>query len=592
MSTASEGLPNFLEYYLWYQKFGFERAAPFGNPAQWELFKTQFSPITQLLKKYGSGAHLYLPGTQYVQGFVPGNYFDSAGTTHASVDGSVGLVLDAAGSVGSECYPNGLAGASVTGGATISSGVGTLPSASSQILATGFTATAGVTYKVEVDVTNAQSGFNLNVYVGSGAAFGIAMGVSNGRKRMFIKATAASGAIFQNDVGATGSGQISNISVVPVTGIHATQPTPGYKPTLRKGIVNLLTYSNALTNAAWGKLSSPTITPNASTGPGGMGFAQRLLCNTNANVYRTLAVSVEVVSTVAVIFKQDTAPEFGIEFNAGITGALRYGFGVGIVTNSCLTNPTVIALQDGYYLLAGQVTSTTVNPNLFLYGNGYYTAPPGASLVYATGHFAGTLTAAQIIAAGGIPLTTTAPASSSAGNAYLEFDGVDDRLALSAPAFQFADDQLTVVSASISSIGIVANKVIYSPATENVAGIKRMAQISYDTTVQMISASWYDGTHYDNLLFAWPLNVPFVAVAWKVGNSLKLRVNGVERAAKAMTIAGFIADRGSIGSYDPHQSVNAFHGKLYFADAIKGTLTLAEVQLLEKQAAAAAGIQL
>lgn len=48
----------------------------------------------RVLRKYGSNAHLWLPGVGYINGQQLGNYLDSAGTTLATVDNPVGLVKD------------------------------------------------------------------------------------------------------------------------------------------------------------------------------------------------------------------------------------------------------------------------------------------------------------------------------------------------------------------------------------------------------------------------------------------------------------------------------------------------------------------
>jgi len=48
-----------------------------------------------ILRKYGTNAHVYLPGVGTISGITAGNYLDSAGTTAASVDNPVGLSLDA-----------------------------------------------------------------------------------------------------------------------------------------------------------------------------------------------------------------------------------------------------------------------------------------------------------------------------------------------------------------------------------------------------------------------------------------------------------------------------------------------------------------
>ena len=52
-----------------------------------------------ILRSYGPNAHIYLPGVGTLNGITAGNYLDSAGTTAASVDNPVGLVVDSFGSI-------------------------------------------------------------------------------------------------------------------------------------------------------------------------------------------------------------------------------------------------------------------------------------------------------------------------------------------------------------------------------------------------------------------------------------------------------------------------------------------------------------
>jgi len=52
-----------------------------------------------LLRKFGTDAHIYLPGVGVVSGLLAGNYSDSARTTTAEVDAVVGGVTDATGTI-------------------------------------------------------------------------------------------------------------------------------------------------------------------------------------------------------------------------------------------------------------------------------------------------------------------------------------------------------------------------------------------------------------------------------------------------------------------------------------------------------------
>jgi hypothetical protein len=52
-----------------------------------------------ILRKYGSDAHAYIPGVGAISGLTAGNYLDSAGTQPGEVDQPVGLVLGATGGI-------------------------------------------------------------------------------------------------------------------------------------------------------------------------------------------------------------------------------------------------------------------------------------------------------------------------------------------------------------------------------------------------------------------------------------------------------------------------------------------------------------
>jgi len=207
------------------------------------------------------------------------------------------------------------------------------------------------------------------------------------------------------------------------------------------------------------------------------------------------------------------------------------------------------------------------------------------------GLFAGTLTAQQIQAAGGIPITTTAPASSSQGLSYWQFDG-NDSLALSGPVFQMADDHCVIAAASVGAAAGMNNNVIICPSGDSVvASVKRLGQISYDAVAGLISASWFDGVNYDNLVYSYPRDTKFIATARKTGSTLELWVNGVFRATKQAT-ASFTANTGSIGAYPTSLALGNFTGAIYYANAVKATVSDVDRVIGEKYAALAAGVTL
>jgi len=69
--------------------------------------KTAIQRAIAVLRKFGTDAHVYLPGIGMLNGLQASNYLDSAGTTLAAVDGPVGRVNDAAGVLGVELVTNG-----------------------------------------------------------------------------------------------------------------------------------------------------------------------------------------------------------------------------------------------------------------------------------------------------------------------------------------------------------------------------------------------------------------------------------------------------------------------------------------------------
>lgn len=55
--------------------------------------------VYSILQKYGTDAHVYLPGIGVINGLTAGNWLDSAGTIAATVDNPVGKVDDANGTI-------------------------------------------------------------------------------------------------------------------------------------------------------------------------------------------------------------------------------------------------------------------------------------------------------------------------------------------------------------------------------------------------------------------------------------------------------------------------------------------------------------
>lgn len=539
------------------------------------------APLTEAVRtvfsKYGSNAHLYIAGPNGlpINGFQPGNYFDSAGTTLASVDGSVGLVLDAAGGLGAECYPNGLTGAAVANGASVVGAVAALPNASATVLPVGFVATPNTTYKITFDVVS-SAGSYLNVYIGTSALFGVVSGLFTGRKTVFIKAANSNGLSFQNDSGSIGGiPSITLIECKPVTGIHATQSTPGYKPTLRKGIVNLLKSSNDLTSADWLKTNA-TVGAAVADPDGGMNAKK-----------------------VSFVYGAGPITRLYQDYGTAVNGA-KYTFPIWLRSDT----PCQMLLgvqRSGPADVEQTVIDITASWQLFVFSHsGVFTgssavrgvlssAVPGFSAdveVYRPGLFQGALTAAQILAAGGIQLTTTAPASSVAGVNYAEFDGIDDRLGFSAPLFQLADDHTVIVGAkNLSSGNLTLFEVGDGSSTARVCSMR--------VNSNNFNVLWNDGTTSASAYTAESTSgVSFVATGQRLGNSFKCRRNSGAWASATAMLNPTVSTTTAIGNRTVAASYEFHKGPIYCVLAIKGTVSDADLAVLEKFVAQLSGVQL
>lgn len=257
-----------------------------------------------VLRAHGTNAHVYLPGIGVLNGLTAGNYLDSAGTTAATIDQPVGLVLDAQG------------------------------------------------------------------------------------------------------------------------GINAIQATTANKPILRRGAVNLLTYSQALqtgftpSNSSlnsgildpYGSVNAYSLIPTAVSGSHGMvqsvgsvGSVYTLSCYAKSNGYTNLQLYA------------DSSGNFNATFDLN----------TGVAASSGGATVSMVDVGGGWYLCAAaftQVSSNRLNIQGFPAGAtannfGYTFTGNGVSGVniYRSFLTTGTYTAQQIQALGGIPLTTTAPASTALG---------------------------------------------------------------------------------------------------------------------------------------------------------------------------------
>lgn len=186
--------------------------------------------VRNILSKYD--ATLLMPGASgvAVQTFSPGNYVESAGQNLTPVDGAVGLVTDAAGSVGANLIRPAIWWSKQSGVTVAADGTITCVGVTATLAASQGIIQANKTYAVEADVTGLTSG-SVSLTLEGGAATTPTL-ATNGKLYGILKAT-ATGNIFVYARSSPLTCVISNIYIRELPGIHATQPTTQNKPVLR-----------------------------------------------------------------------------------------------------------------------------------------------------------------------------------------------------------------------------------------------------------------------------------------------------------------------------------------------------------------------
>lgn len=509
--------------------------------------------------------------------FVSGNYVESTGQTLTPVDGAVGLVVDAAGVPGPELATS---WATIPAGWSVSSGVvSKTASTLNPIIGSAGTVVAGRTYRCGFNITSqtvAGSGVSLRV---GGAIGGFLSGV--GPKSETITAT-SNDAIELIARGATGDwqGVISNISVRELPGIHALQATSQNKPALRRGLVNLQTHSTP-TAGQWvlgqsGTGVIPVVTYGHSTAPNGQP-ATRVQLERGAG-------------TTLSDWSQFHAPTVTVATGLVHSAALWMRTTDGVSTRN-------ISLRDGVGNTAVQVTGQwqlfvrNATPSGFMAAGCRLRGTEGTDqtadiLVANAGIFQGTVTADQILAAGGIPVTTSAPASSSVGPQYWQFDGGDDRLQLSAVPFQMADDHWVVVAATVDSLA--ATRILFSQRnTGNTFPV--VAQVVVGTSGR-VDCFWRnsDGTRAsipntgDGSIL---VGNPFIVTAQKIGATVRVKRDGGSWASQpAPTTGTFPINNAAIGASAENGSL-PHNGAIHAVFFGKGAISDSELLTLERFAA-------
>jgi hypothetical protein len=511
-----------------------------------------------ILRSYGTNAHAYIPGIGTLSGLTAGNYLLADGSTGLTpVDGLQGLVLDGMGSVGSELVVNGaltsadgwtVVGVDGTHTATFSAAGCRYQSGTTSpqlVVAQAVALTsivAGKTYQFTFTISNWVSGAVKSDQFLAGGSWPQANGTytytavcNNGGNFSLTRSTTS--------VDLT----VSNISIKEVTGIHATS-SGAARPTLRRGLVNLALSSQNLVNAAWAPVGDTTVTENRATFPtGGFGNPVRQNFNFSSGAPYTIALDCKAISGSAT---------GTLDLQNGEGGAFTAPTSRGIVV--CSITPGAARTWVDIQLDAAGVMD-----------------------VYAFGLFQGTLTAAQILAEGGIPLTTTAAASNAAAGRYSsQFSGAQ-YVATGSPVCQATDD-ICVVAGAICTEVATGYRVIFNPAGDTGNNYSYGA-IVFELTTGKLFSSFSTPTGSITLFSTTnDTNAVLVASIRTAGNTRVLRKNGTLLATSTNSIGASSYTSSSIGSNVSGVYGSRFIGSLGPVIAIKGTVSDAELLTLER----------
>jgi hypothetical protein len=462
-------------------------------------------------------------------------YQDTAGTTPVTTTGqSVGLMLDKSKGLvlGPELVTNGgfdsATGWTVSAQCSIGSGVANIISTdgSFQSVVQNRTLTGGSTYELSFDVVSYTSGTPRFTFTGASVDISFATGTGRRVARFFVPTTVTSGITFTRLAGVTNY-SIDNISVKELPGNHAVQATTANRPIYGVhpfgGRRNLLTWSEDLTNAVWGK----TRTTVSGT---------KVSADSTADTSHSINFSGLTYSGVQSTVSFDaSAAEITLLFVQMGSGAIAgFNLSAGALTSYSLGAPTATITSLGSGLYRCTMTATPNSNNLiFFLGEG-----DGSTLDVT---LAGTRTG-QGLNLNRVQLETGSTATAyqrvtdqynvtEAGVSsvsYLFFDGVNDSLATSTitPGVDKAQVFAGVRKLSDAAQGIFAELSTSTSSFDGTfrltfpggAGVASYAFLSKGTLSSSISSGG----------FASPTTNVVTATSDISGDLTRLRVNGTQ----------------------------------------------------------------
>jgi|GEM_PF-3380969 len=509
------------------------------------------------------------------------DYVESGATTPGAVDGPVGFLSDGEGVVGPALVRSGLG---LNGNADNGDGTFTALAATGNAIRIYFglgDLIQGASYLITLNILSPGS---ITVDWCDVTSSITVMPVTPGKSVTFISSRATYDATYRFLDVLSNSGNVRfSYSVQLITGRHATQVTGANKPVLRRGVVNRQTYSNLLATG-WVVNNGGVPTNNAVTGPDGVALNASLLACTGSNasgVYSPSGALVGEIVTQSIAVKTVSGASNQIQVGYDTQGGwIKINPQTGAIqsTGAIVTQSSSAPMGNGYTLYAWSYVSPNTSLAMVIYnlsvGNALTIAVAG------TGQFSGALTAAQILACGGIPLTVNISASSLAGNFGLECDGTK-YLSMPSVPFQMGDEH--VVIAGCRGDNSLADRSVFG-IRSSTAATPVLGQLGFTSGVP--DAAWRGD---DGLLYratssgGTQISQYLVLALRKQATSGALFVNGAPAAAVSVPSGATTVNTATLGGvYVNGAAGNLLVGMLYVIVIVKGAISDAEFLVLRR----------